>query len=70
MVFLPSFWLLVPGSLGLLGVSQFSLQAAQGAGSFAVVSVVSAIAVGLIVGAACARALSALVQRKRVRKPA
>lgn len=69
-VFLPSFWLLVPGSLGLLGVSQFSLQSAQGAGSFAVVSVVSAIAVGLIVGAACARALSALVQRKRVRKPA
>lgn len=64
-VFLPSFWLLVPGSLGLLGVAQFSLQSAQGDGSFAVVSVVSAIAVGLIVGAACARALSALVHRQR-----
>ncbi len=47
-VFMPSFWLLVPGSLGLIGVSQV---ATGGATSwYDVVSVVGAIAVGLMLG--------------------
>ncbi|MBV9830725.1 MAG: threonine/serine exporter family protein [Marmoricola sp.] len=47
-VFMPSFWLLVPGSLGLIGVSQ---AAVGGPGSFYdVVAVVGAVAVGLMLG--------------------
>ena len=47
-VFMPSFWLLVPGTLGLIGVSQV---ASGGATSwYAVVTVLGAIAVGLMLG--------------------
>ena len=71
-VFLPSFWLLVPGSLGLLGVSQFGLDSANAAAATAsAVVVVAAIALGLIVGATTARALAGLSRRLlRRRNPA
>ena len=47
-VFMPSFWLLVPGSLGLIGVSQVAVGGT--ASWYDVVSVVGAIAVGLLLG--------------------
>ncbi|MGI8457904.1 MAG: threonine/serine ThrE exporter family protein [Propionibacteriaceae bacterium] len=56
-VFLPAFWLLVPGSLGLLGVTQIAIApstASSGIG-FGVLSLVGAIALGLLVGSAVAR---------------
>ncbi|MDO5626793.1 MAG: threonine/serine exporter family protein [Mobilicoccus sp.] len=55
-MFLPSFWLLVPGSLGLVSLTQLSLSpglAVQTIGHAA--SVVAAIALGLIVGTTAAR---------------
>ena len=51
--FLPAFWLLVPGALGLQGVTQiFGADAASGLGDFlnALLTIV-AIAVGVLVGA-------------------
>ena len=63
-VFLPSFWLLVPGSLGLIGVSEVALP--SGAGPTVgvdVVGVVLAIATGLLVGSVVSAALRALVGR-------
>ncbi len=64
-VFLPSFWLLVPGSLGLLGVSQLVSDPAQALElGLGVVVVVCAIALGLLVGSALARPLSDLVRRR------
>lgn len=56
--FLPSFWLLVPGSLGLVSITQ--LEVGLGAAALAlvdVVVVVSAIALGVIVGSGLARPL-------------
>jgi uncharacterized membrane protein YjjP (DUF1212 family) len=70
-VFLPSFWLLVPGSLGLLGVSEVATATASGTPTGAQVpAVVLAIAVGLLVGSAVAntiRLLGRSVQRLRSR---
>jgi uncharacterized membrane protein YjjB (DUF3815 family) len=63
-VFLPSFWLLVPGSLGLIGVSEVAT--VPGTGSTVgvdVVGVILAIAMGLLVGSVLSRALRALVGR-------
>lgn len=63
-VFLPAFWLLVPGSLGLLGASELALMpdsAIQGALNSA--AVVSSLALGLLIGSSLAAAL-----RLRVRK--
>ena len=67
-VFLPSFWLLVPGSLGLIGVSEVAILSGEGSTvGFDVVGVVLAIAMGLLVGSAVSRALRALVGRLRRR---
>jgi uncharacterized membrane protein YjjB (DUF3815 family) len=64
-VFLPSFWLLVPGSLGLIGVSQVAILSGEGtAVGFDVVGVILAIAMGLLVGSVVSRALRALVGRR------
>lgn len=53
--FLPSFWLLVPGSLGLISLTQLELGAGAAALAVAdVVVVVAAIALGVIVGSALA----------------
>lgn len=56
--FLPSFWLLVPGSLGLVSVTQLEVgpQAALGA-VVEVTLVVTAIALGVVVGASLASTL-------------
>lgn len=56
--FLPSFWLLVPGTVGLMGVSQIGSGAGDTATLFGAVSIVSAIALGLLLGSALALPLS------------
>ncbi len=66
-VFLPSFWLLVPGSLGLLGVSQIAVAADGGVPTLGQVPTqVLAISVGLLVGSVAAHPLRVL--RRRVRQ--
>jgi uncharacterized membrane protein YjjP (DUF1212 family) len=65
-VFLPSFWLLVPGSLGLIAVSEVAILPEEGwTVGVAVVGVILAIAMGLLVGSVVSRALRALVGRLR-----
>ena len=62
-VFLPSFWLLVPGSLGLIGVSEVAILPGAGvAVGVDVVAVVLAIAMGLLVGSVVSGILRALVE--------
>jgi uncharacterized membrane protein YjjP (DUF1212 family) len=57
-VFLPAFWLLVPGSLGLLSTTQLVANPGGNlANTIGVFTVIFAIAVGLLVGAAAARSL-------------
>lgn len=62
--FLPSFWLLVPGSLGLVSVTQLEVapDAALGA-VVAVTLVVTAIALGVVVGASLASPLRGAARR-------
>jgi uncharacterized membrane protein YjjB (DUF3815 family) len=65
-VFLPAFWLLVPGSLGLLSTTTLITHpGGDAATAFEVVTVVCAIAVGLLVGAAVARSCGGAVGRFR-----
>ncbi|MFL6026421.1 MAG: threonine/serine exporter ThrE family protein [Friedmanniella sp.] len=65
-VFLPSFWLLVPGSLGLLSTTQLAVEAsASGSTLTAVLGVVTAIALGLLVGSAVAQSIRGAVRRAR-----
>jgi len=65
-VFLPAFWLLVPGSLGLLSTTTLVTNpGGGGANAFGVVTVVCAIAVGLLVGAAAARSFGGVLGRMR-----
>lgn len=65
-VFLPSFWLLVPGSLGLIGVSEVAILPGEGATvGVDAVGVVLAIATGLLVGSVVSRALRGLADRLR-----
>jgi uncharacterized membrane protein YjjB (DUF3815 family) len=65
-VFLPAFWLLVPGSLGLLSTTALVTNpGGGGANAVGVVTVVCAIAVGLLVGAAAARSLGGALNRLR-----
>ncbi|HYI56224.1 MAG TPA: threonine/serine exporter family protein, partial [Microlunatus sp.] len=65
-LFLPAFWMLVPGSLGLLSVTELALgpTGAPSAG-FGVVQLVGAIALGLLVGSVLARSLRAGLRRSR-----
>jgi uncharacterized membrane protein YjjP (DUF1212 family)/uncharacterized membrane protein YjjB (DUF3815 family) len=59
-LFLPAFWMLVPGSLGLLSVTELALGPTAGSSAgFAVVELVGAIALGLLVGSVLARSLRA-----------
>ncbi len=65
-LFLPSFWVLVPGSLGLLTVSQVELspeQVTQTGGE--VLTAIGAITLGLIFGSAFARRAAATLRRVR-----
>ncbi|MET0699176.1 MAG: threonine/serine exporter family protein [Mycobacterium sp.] len=65
-VFLPAFWLLVPGSLGLLSTTALVTNpGGGGADAFGVVTVVCAIAVGLLVGTAVARSVSGVLHKLR-----
>ncbi len=52
-LFLPAFWLLVPGSLGLLGVTTLVADRGQAVDAgLAITAVICAIALGLLVGSA------------------
>ena len=63
-VFLPAFWMLVPGSLGLLSVTELALgPTGQSSAGFGVVELVVAIALGLLVGSVLARSLRRAVRR-------
>ena len=65
-VFLPSFWLLVPGSLGLIGVSELAILPDQGPTvGLDVLAVILAIATGLLVGAVMSRTVRMLGRRLR-----
>ena len=67
-VFLPSFWLLVPGSLGLLSTTQLAVDPAGSAeAALGVLGVVTAIALGLLVGAAVAQSVRGAVRSTRRR---
>lgn len=62
--FLPSFWLLVPGSLGLVSVSQVEVAPDAAIGAVGGVTVIiTAIALGIVVGASLARPLRAVARR-------
>jgi uncharacterized membrane protein YjjP (DUF1212 family) len=65
-VFLPSFWLLVPGSLGLLGTTRLAVAPGDGARvAVAAVVVIVAIALGVLVGSTFGRAAERLLDRRR-----
>lgn len=66
-VFLPAFWMLVPGSLGLLSVTELALD--RGGSGFVVVELAGAIALGLLVGSVLARSLRPLARRYARRQP-
>ena len=60
-VFLPAFWLLVPGSLGLVGTTQLAADTGDGFATAAgAVAVIVAIALGVLFGSALGRALGRL----------
>jgi len=63
-LFLPAFWMLVPGSLGLLSVTElaFGPTGSPSAG-FGVVELVAVIALGLLVGSVLARSLRTAIHR-------
>jgi uncharacterized membrane protein YjjP (DUF1212 family) len=65
-VFLPAFWLLVPGSLGLLSTTALVTNpVGAGANALEVATVVCAIAAGLLVGEAVARSFGGALRRLR-----
>jgi len=69
-VFLPSFWLLVPGSLGVLSATQLALDPGGATATVVgVLSVVSALALGLLVGTAVAQSGRGALRRARHRRP-
>ncbi|HEY0239078.1 MAG TPA: threonine/serine exporter family protein [Friedmanniella sp.] len=68
-VFLPSFWLLVPGSLGVLSATQLALDPGGATATvLGVVTVVSALALGLLVGTAIAQSARGALRRARLRR--
>lgn len=63
-LFLPSFWLLVPGSLGLVTVTQLGIDPRESwPTAMNATSVVLAIALGLVFGTSAARALRFTIRR-------
>ena len=63
-VFLPAFWLLVPGSLGLVSSTQLAVNPASGpATAVGVLTVMFAIATGLLVGSAIAQSVRGTLRR-------
>lgn len=61
--FLPSFWLLVPGTLGLMGITTVGLGTGQAEAVVAVVTLVTSIALGLLVGSALTLPLRRVARR-------
>nr|WP_306239287.1 threonine/serine exporter family protein [Ornithinimicrobium cryptoxanthini] len=62
--FLPSFWLLVPGSLGLVSLTRIQVAPDAAIGAVGGVTViVAAIALGIVVGASLARPLRSVARR-------
>lgn len=67
-IFLPSFWLLVPGSVGLVSVAQLGLEPAlSGPNAALAVSVMLAIALGLVAGTSLSRVFRSAARRARPR---
>lgn len=66
-LFLPSFWLLVPGSLGLLSVAQLGSAPVLAADLTAVAGLMLAIALGMVLGTGGARLLTSVSARIRWR---
>lgn len=65
-LFLPSFWLLVPGSVGLVSVAQLGLEPALSAPTATLAAgVILAIALGLVVGTTLARVVRTIALRLR-----
>ncbi len=65
-VFLPSFWLLVPGSLGVLSATELALDPGGAtATTLGVLGTVSALALGLLVGSAVAQSVRGTLRRVR-----
>jgi hypothetical protein len=65
-VFLPAFYLLVPGSLGLLSVTQLAVDAGGlAAPGFAIAQLIVAITLGLLFGAAAAQSIRGAWRRAR-----
>ena len=69
-VFLPSFWLLVPGSLGVLAATQVAVDPTVQTDALRVVSIVTALALGLLLGSAIAQAIGGVRRRRRSASPA
>ena len=68
-VFLPSFWLLVPGSLGVLSATQLALDPGGATSTIlGVVTIVCALALGLLVGTAVAQSVRSALRRARHRR--
>jgi uncharacterized membrane protein YjjP (DUF1212 family) len=64
-VFLPSFWLLVPGSLGVLSATRLALDPGGATSTvLGVVTVVCALALGLLVGTAVAQSVRSTLHRR------
>lgn len=63
--FLPSFWLLVPGTLGLMGITTMGLGTGQADAVIGVITLVASIALGLLVGSALALPLKRVARRMR-----
>jgi uncharacterized membrane protein YjjB (DUF3815 family) len=62
--FLPSFWVVVPGSLGLLSVTRMLSDRAAGIeGLIAVLFVVTSVALGTLVGASLYRLVNTELER-------
>lgn len=67
-MFLPSFWLLVPGSLGLVSVTQLAVNPHESwPTTMTATSVIIAIALGLVFGTSAARGLLLLVRHSGMR---
>ncbi|WP_409483019.1 threonine/serine exporter ThrE family protein [Arsenicicoccus dermatophilus] len=65
-VFLPSFWLLVPGSLGVMSVTQLGLEPDLAGPTLGLsISVLCAIAIGLVLGSSAAAVLMRVGQASR-----
>ena len=65
-VFLPAFWLLVPGSLGLLSTTELAVAPSPSiASAVQAAAVISALALGLLVGAAAAQSVRGVLRATR-----